>query len=262
MTALKATLLDDDSFKLLAIPFSGPIPLPTAPRGADMDGEWFDETTDIKAGWLKSRDVDFHHGKDDLGLMNPKGYDQYEQPPATGREVIGRAVDPEMDEEGWWVKVWLDRGARRLGLIKRLAERGGQLFGSSESVGPLIKRNAKSGHIDVWPYWRQTLSTSPQNTHSVIRSLKAALEPAGGDVYASVTPAFWADISEQLDLIADLRRTSLGGDGAAKAEGDSADDGYADVLRHMVERADAILTADRQEGAPMGDYRSGPIRTG
>lgn len=226
MTPMKATILDDDAFRLLAFPFTGPIPNASAPRGVDLDGEWFSERTDIKPEWLKARPVDWHHGGDKV----------------LRREVIGKAVDPEMDEEGWWVTVWLDHGARRLGLIKRLAERGAQLFGSSESIRGMTEK-ATTGEILKWPYWRQTLSTSPQNTHSVLRPLKAAiLDEGDDDLYGRLTPAFWRDITDMLpDLIADLRRTSFGGDGAAKAEGESADDDWSDVFRHLAERADEIL---------------------
>lgn len=201
MTPYKATILDDNGFRLLAFPFTGPIPSPRAPRGVDVDGEWFSERTDIKPEWLKARAVDWHHGVDEI----------------TKRETIGKAVDPVMEEDGWWVTIWLDHGARRLALIKRLAEAGAQLFGSSESVAGLTAK-ASTGEILRWPYWRQTLSTSPQNTHSVLRPLKAALDDATGDLYPVTTPAFWRDITAEVrGLAADLRRTSYGGDGAAKA---------------------------------------------
>jgi hypothetical protein len=130
-----------------------------------------------------------------------------------------------MDDEGWWVDVWLDHGQKRLDLVKRLAERGGQLYGSSESIGGALVKNLGGdvvpykasipGEIVFWPYWRQTLSTSPQNTHSVLKGYKALLS----DVHDSrPTPAFWADLRTALD---DLGRTSdltSGmGEGGAKA---------------------------------------------
>lgn len=187
-TALKATVLDDDAFRLLAIPFGGPIPSPKSPRGVDLDGEWFDEDTDIrvKGALPRSVPVDWHHGMDSTFKA----------------EVIGKAIDPEMDDEGWWVTVWLDHGARRLNLIKRLAEQGAQLFGSSQSSGPDV-RKASTGHIEVWPYVAQALSTSPQNTHSVIRPMKAAV---GSTIEAKMR-----------DLARDLRSTSEMGDDEAKA---------------------------------------------
>lgn len=218
MQPVKATLLDDDGFRLLAIPFGGPIPSRHSPRGVDVDGEWFSERTDIKPDWLKARAVDWHHGKDPLGLMNPREYAGMPQPPADRREVIGKAVDPTMDEDGWWVTVWLDHGARRLGLVKRLAERGAQLFGSSETIAGL-QAKASTGEILRWPYWRQTLSTSPQNTLSVLRPLKSALDDALID-FPSTTPAFWRDITDDLrDLATDLRTTPLAGEDAATKAG-------------------------------------------
>jgi hypothetical protein len=80
-----------------------------------------------------------------------------------------------------------------------------------------MTRKSSTGEILVWPYWRQTLSTSPQNTKSVLRPLKASVD----DLYANgVTPtaAFWADLSADLDALqSDLRRSSLAGDDEAKA---------------------------------------------
>ncbi len=215
---VKATILDDDSFRLLAIPFSGPIPSKRAPRGVDLDGEWFSPRTDIRPEWLKSRAVDWHHGADDL----------------LRREVIGKAVDPEVDDEGWWVTVWLDHGNRRLNLVRKLAERGAKLFGSSESVAGLVERDRKTGEILVWPYWRQTLSTSPQNTHSVIRPIKAVLEHTD---YSDTTPAFWMDLAPRLaDIAADLRSTSSATTGKGEATTDELRDAIARVER-ATERA-------------------------
>lgn len=216
--SMKATILDDDAFRLLAIPFGGPIPSPHSPRGVDLDGEFFSERTDIRPSWLKARAVDWHHGADST----------------LGREVIGKAVDPEMDEDGWWVTVWLDHGSKRLNLIKRLAEQGAKLFGSSESVAGLVKK-AKTGEILEWPYWRQTLSTSPQNTHSIIRPIKAVL--ADVDL-ANTTPAFWYDLAPHLqDLATDLRSSS-----PVAGKGTAYDDGLLDAVAEL-DRATARALA-------------------
>jgi hypothetical protein len=200
---MKATVIDDDAFRLLAFPFSGPIPSPAWPRGVDLDRETFSERTDIKADWFKERVTDWHHGADQTFR----------------RTVLGKAVDlgrfdgasSEPDEEGWWVTVWLDHGQKRLNLIKKLADQGAAIYGSSESVPNMVKKSS-SGEILVWPYLRQTLSTSPQNTHSVLRPLKAVLD--------GTTPsaAFWSEFETSLsDLGADLRSTFLGGEDVAKA---------------------------------------------
>src|SRR6478735_6860524 len=204
MEPVKATVLDDDRFRLLAIPFGGPIPHPAFPRGVDLDGETFTERTDIKAAWFPTRPVDWHHGGD----------------VTLGRTVIGKAANLTMDEDGWWVDVWLNHGERRLDLIKRLAEQAqssgkATIFGSSEPVkgfvgyGPFMSggkaltdaglrqghplRRGEAREIKVWAFGRETLSTSPQNTLSTIRPLKATLDDLTA-IGASPSAAFWSDI--------------------------------------------------------------------
>jgi hypothetical protein len=196
MQPLKATLLDDDAFRLLAIPFGGPIPSPHSPIGVDLDGEWFDKATDVKPHLWAERDVDWHHGHDDT----------------VGRTIIGKSIlDDEPEDDGWWATIWLKHGERRLALIKALAERGAQLFGSSQAPRGTV-RKASTGYIEVWPYWRQTLSTSPQNTYSVLRPMKA-------DTDDGETRPFHEVLTRDLgaDLHLTYQRLSAGGDGEAKA---------------------------------------------
>jgi hypothetical protein len=189
MHELKATLLDDDAFSLRIIPFSGPIPHPKWPGGVDVDGETFTHRTDIKARWFDWRAVDWHHGQDPTGRM--------------GRNVIGKAGNLRMEEDGWWEDVWLDAGEARVELIRKLAARTA-IYGSSEAVQGMTRVN-KAGHIDVWPHLRSTLSTSPQNTHAVIAA-KANLT----GIY-SPTRAFWDDVREGLrDLVPDLSGATAG----------------------------------------------------
>lgn len=191
MTPIKATILDDDHFRLLAIPFGGPI------GGRDLDGQFFSARTNVHPGLVPARLVDWHHGKD----------------PLMGRTVLGKAIlDDEPDDEGWWVDVWLNHGEKRVNLVKRLAEKA-PIFGSSEA---LWVKASPSGEILDWPYWRQTLSTSPQNTHSVVRpAMKATLDDfdAAGIAVDDRLRSFVADLDA---LGVDLRSTSLG-ESAAKA---------------------------------------------
>lgn len=205
MRALKATILDDDHFRLLAIPFDGPIKSDLNARGVDMDGQWFDPEVNPKKGWLKDRpvvDVDWHHGEDALG--NP------DRRPFMGATIFGKAVlDDEPEEDGWWVDVWLDHGQRRLNLIKRINERGGLIFGSAETLPRLARlrtvkgevmpwRSKVPGAIVEWPYLKQTLSTSPQNTNSVLRSVKATLDDLTAEGFLP-TDAFFDDLARYID---------------------------------------------------------------
>ena len=208
-TALKAEALSEDrmaaSFagqiarRLLAIPFGGPVPHPGFVKGVDLDGETFTSRTDIKPGWLEFRVTDWHHGRD----------------AHMGRTTIGKADSLDMDEDGWWVDLWLNAGEKRVELVRRLVERGGILYGSSESVVGMVKK-ADDGEILTWPYWRQTLTTSPQNTYSALRPVKAALEDAVTD--DNTSPTFWADVAYELSRLGmDLTSSSLraGKDGAS-----------------------------------------------
>jgi hypothetical protein len=226
---LKATLLDDDAFSVLAFPFTGPIPHPRWPGGVDLDGETFTHRTDIKAHWFDARPVDWHHGNDPTGVM--------------GRSVIGKAINLREADDGWWVDVWLDAGEQRTKLIKQLAQKS-EIYGSSEPIQDMVKVNKANGHIDVWPYLRQTLSTSPQNTHSVLAPLgKAMLDMHG--VY-SPTEAFWHEV---LETLRDLGPDLLG------AKAGQADD-WSSVLDRTdvsVERLRALLTQRAKESNQGGN---------
>jgi hypothetical protein len=208
LAAVKATPLDDDAFRLLALPFGGPIPHPGAPRGADLDRQWFSERTDVGdvPKWVP---VTWHHGQDSM-LRN---------------EVIGKAGDLRFDDDGGWVTVWLDHGRRRTRLIKQLAEAAKDdpevdIFGSSEAVtgtarvntgkAELPWRRSIPGEITRWWYIGQTLSTSPQNTNSILTPVKATLtDLASGDLTA--TASFFDDLSTFLDSLAPSSDTGKAG---------------------------------------------------
>lgn len=160
--------------RILVIPFGGPIPSPHSPRGVDLDGEWFSERTDLFGGYkallaTRERAVDWHHSFDPPTAV---------QGDPTGRmtgAIVGKAVlDEEPDEDGHWADLWIKAGEKRVALIKALARRSAALFGSSQAAGD-IKRDA-SGEILRWPLVLETLTTSPQNTHSVVRPYKAVLD--------------------------------------------------------------------------------------
>jgi hypothetical protein len=209
LTPMKATVIDDDAFRLLALPFGGPIPYPGAPRGADLDRQWFEEGTDF--GKVPRRvPVTWHHGMD----------------AAMKGTILGEAGDLDFDDDGGWVTVWLKHGERRVNLVKRLAEKGAQIFGSSESVeGAGRLRSGKAvlpwhrdipGAIVRWHYNGQTLSTSPQNTLSVLRPMKATLADLSAGTLEA-TDAFYSDLAAFMDNLATQPDRDLTGDLSAKA---------------------------------------------
>ena len=150
--------------RILVLPFGGPIPKAGAPRGTDLDGEWFDADTDLTDGHkalIESRErlVDWHHRQDPTNVM--KG------------AILGHVVmDDQPEDEGVWADFWANAGEKRRDLIARLERGGVPLYGSSEAA---YKKASPTGHIDTWPLIRHTITTSPQNTYAVLPPLKAFL---------------------------------------------------------------------------------------
>jgi hypothetical protein len=152
MDNLKAEQLTGAKWRVLAIPFGGPFK-----GGKDLDGEFFDADTDIKPHWFKARPVLFHHGQD----QDTKDED-------FGEEELDDA--PKAD--GWWGTVWLDRSARYWSRVDALL-RAGKMYGSSGSIGHMVRKDRKSGHIEVWPHVEQTLTPTPANPYARITAAKA-----------------------------------------------------------------------------------------
>ena len=84
--------------RILVLPFGGPIPKAGAPLGTDLDGEWFDSTTDLVDGHKaladsRERLVDWHHRQDPTGLM--KG------------AILGHVLmDDKPEDDGVWADFW------------------------------------------------------------------------------------------------------------------------------------------------------------
>lgn len=237
--------------RLLAIPFGGPIPSPNAPKGVDLDGEWFSERTDLVGGFRalaqsRERLVDWHHAADPTGIM--------------GKALIGRAeLDDEPEEDGLWADFWFTKGQERIAKIKALAKRGAALFGSSQAA--FKKADPETGEILVWPYYLQTITTSPQNTYSVIRPGKAVLDDAetAGIAISSAMRELLADMRS---LEPSLGGPSLAGDQWAKAgrelsganeqELTEALEAFAAGNSRLMALLDRIRSKYRKEATPSG----------
>lgn len=199
--------------RILVLPFGGPIPKAGAPRGVDLDGEWFDAETDLIDGHKalmdsRERVVDWHHRQDPTGLM--KG------------AILGHVLmDATPEDEGIWADFWANAGEKRRELIARLERGGVPLYGSSEAA---YKKASDNGHIDVWPMIRHTITTTPQNTYAVLPPLKAfltapTLEDLPADAIKALLVGLDATTSELLlsSPSAAVTASALAGDGAVKA---------------------------------------------
>ena len=196
--------------RILVAPFGGPL---AKAKGLDLDGEYFDETTDFYGPYpeLKaSRDrlVDFHH----TTFLDRPGTPAEQ---AVKGAIMGRVVlDDHYEEPDWgfaglWGDFWANAGEKRRSLIAHLEQAGHQLYGSTQPVAGGVRRG-KAGHIDVWPIAYHTISTSPQNTYAIVPPIKAVLS---SDIPVEALRAFAAG----LDDLGSLRDPSAMGDQGAKA---------------------------------------------
>ena len=235
--------------RILVLPFGGPIPKAGAPRGSDLDGEWFDEDTDLVDGHkalmdTRERIVDWHHRQDPTGLM--KG------------AILGHVLmDGSPEDDGIWADFWANAGEKRRDLIARLERGGVPLYGSSEAA---YKKASANGHIDTWPLIRHTITTSPQNTYAVLPPLKAFLTaPTIAELPAEALKALLvgldASTTELLasSLSAAVPASALAGEEAVKAGRVlSAKNAQAlreaiNALSELLARGDLLPLEDQQE---------------
>jgi hypothetical protein len=194
MDFLKAEQLSNAKWRVLAIPFGGPMK-----GGKDLDGEYFSTRTDIKPDWFRERPVLWHHGKDQT-LQD---------------ESLGTEDDLKLESDGWWATVWLDRANRYWEQVNGLLS-AGKVYGSSGALGHLVQK-ARDGEILVWPHIEQTLTPTPANPFARVVPAKAVdlFESAGIPVDTSL-----------FDSTADLGRDlpSGGDDSAMKRLATALDD--------------------------------------
>jgi hypothetical protein len=192
MDYLKADRLTSTKWRVLGIPFGGPI------KGKDTDAEFFSINTDIKPDWFDRRPAIWHHNLD----RSMKADSQ-----------IGQEDDLELEEKlGWWSTVWLNRQHRYFAQIDKLLQ-AGKIYGSSGTLMNFVKKDHKTGEILVWPKVEQTLTPTPANYFAILTAAKAFedFEEAGIPLSPEDRALFDLD-SPSADLPLDL---PSGGDGAA-----------------------------------------------
>jgi hypothetical protein len=149
--ALKAEQLGTAKWRVLAIPFGGPLE-----GGKDADFEFFSPRTDPKPHWFKEHPVLFHHGQDET----------------IGDEDVGIEGELTKETDGWWANLWLDRQNRYFAQLNAMIA-AGKMYGSSGSMAHLVRKDHKTGEILVWPHVEQTLTPTPANVFSRITASKA-----------------------------------------------------------------------------------------
>ena len=199
MDYLKAEHVRGSKWRVLAIPFGGPL------KGRDLDGEYFSPGTDIKPDWFDRRPLVWHHNLD-KAMPDP---------------VLGTADDLEQAKDGWWTTVWLNRSNQYWAAVNSLLSQG-KIYGSSGSLPNFVRTDRKTGEILVWPYIEQTLTPTPSNPYSVVVAAKAVDHFSEADI--DLSPAVRGLLTDLDSLTADLRpdlvaaREAATGDDAAMRE--------------------------------------------
>lgn len=138
-----------------AVPFDG-----SFNDGRDSYGTYFSARTDFRLDWYKERPLLWHHGLDkDVGLT-----------------PVGVVRSMEMRDKGVWMKAQLDAQSEYFDAIRQLVK-DGKVFLSSGSVEHLVRIDARTGHVEIWPIVEQTLTTTPSNLLADIpvRNFRAAV---------------------------------------------------------------------------------------
>lgn len=203
MDTIKAEQLGTTKWRVLAIPFGGPF------KGKDFDGEFFDRETDVKARWFRERPVIFHHGMDST---------------VKDADLGAQELDEQPEDDGWWGTVWLDRSARYWAQVDALL-RAGKMYGSSGAIAHLVRKDHKTGHIEVWPHAEQTLTLTPANPYARVTASKAL---AGFDLDA---------------YVADLRPDLSSGGNPSGALSDGGD--AVATRKAVIDRIDRLVIATR-----------------
>lgn len=134
-------------FKMLAVPFSGPIPKKGTP-GVDLDGEFFSRHTSTGLSAHSEIPVLFHHGADPLKFLRD--------------QRLGTATNWHRDDAGWRCDVDL-LDTPQVELVRLLSDRT-DIYGSTAAT---VKERDATGHITHWPVNELSLSPAPQNLFSV-----------------------------------------------------------------------------------------------
>jgi hypothetical protein len=184
MDYMKAERVGKNKWRVLSIPFGGPF------EGKDLDGEYFSARTDIKPDWFDRRPLVWQHNLDATMKADP---------------VMGTADDTELEDDGWWSTLWLDRSHRYWAQVNALLE-AGKIFGSSGTLQTFAKTDRTTGEILVWPFIEQTLTPTPANPYARVVAAKAVshFDEAGLALPAAVRGIFSDLDGPTADLRPDL----------------------------------------------------------
>lgn len=156
---------DEWKIEMLGVPFGGPR------NGKDIEGQFFDKTTNIHAAEYPEIPVTYFHTLD--ANNQPTGEPEY----------IGKAKYERTDERGHWYTAILDKSKEFASRVWEAAK-AGFAAASSETLPHLIRAEG-NGHITNWPVAGMALldvknGRSPVNSYAIaMPAMKAIYKNAG-----------------------------------------------------------------------------------
>jgi len=165
----------------LIMPVGGPL------GGNDFTGSHFPakKNWDYAAAWFPNggRPGLYAHGFDE----------------ALGLSVIGREIKSWKDAKGVWLRAQIDKAHEYAAEIKQLLDEG-LISLSSGAVDHLVKINAKSGEIQVWPWVEWSLVPNPAHPEAVVYQVKSADAIAHLAVIGTEPPDAVKDVAAEDEL--------------------------------------------------------------
>lgn len=119
--------------------------------GKDLENEFFDADTDFCFEWFTERPLLYHHG------LNK----------SASTTVIGRVKSWAKQDLGVWVQAELDAHNEYVDGVKELIRKGALGF-SSGAMAHLVRKDAKSGQIKVWPWIELSTTPTPCNLTATV----------------------------------------------------------------------------------------------
>jgi len=156
-TAVKA--LSDDGTRI-----GGYLIVYGSPAQKDLQGDWFDPSTELGLGWYERLPMLYHHGADR----------------AIGGDLIGVIDTLRPDAVGVWAEGQLDKHHRYAKAVRKLVQQGA-LAWSSGSLPHLVQKD-HTGHIKRWIVVEGSLTPTPAQPYTTtVSAIKSAYTALGLD---------------------------------------------------------------------------------
>lgn len=150
------------TYLALGVPYFGPDYL----EGKDLQGEYFDATTDFG----------FVPGTRTPVIARGLSFYDHAYHPLFGTEPIGVSKFlAEVEDEGQWWEIEVRRAYRYHDFLLQLAEKG-ILGASSQPIQTSVKIDYDTGHIERWHTAEVSLTPTPANPLAIVEAAKSFMD--------------------------------------------------------------------------------------